>query len=128
MWSEIHMLPEQSLRAHIDVKAEVMMPIHNSTFDLALHNWFEPLEKITALAEQKQVKVSTPKFGEVVNLQQLAASKTTNPIQADINESNASNSGFTNVSTNADSEISAADDKSETTHEAYRPWWHAPLM
>ena len=66
LWSDIHMLPEESLQAHIDVQASVMLPVHNSTFDLALHNWNEPLIKITHLASVKGVPVSIPIFGEIV--------------------------------------------------------------
>ncbi len=66
LWSDIHMLPEESLQAHIDVQASVMMPVHNSTFDLALHNWNEPLIKITGLAGEKGVPTSIPIFGEIV--------------------------------------------------------------
>ena len=64
MWSEIHMHPNQSLQAHIDINAKVMMPVHNSTFDLALHDWNEPLIKIVALALQNDIAISTPIFGE----------------------------------------------------------------
>lgn len=68
LWSDIHMLPEQSVQAHIDVRGSVMIPIHNSTFDLALHNWNDPLERITQLAVDKYVTLSTPKFGEIINI------------------------------------------------------------
>ncbi|WP_192021847.1 MBL fold metallo-hydrolase [Shewanella sp. WPAGA9] len=73
MWSQIHMMPEQSLQAHIDLngsefESSVLMPIHNGTFDLALHDWFEPLEWISDLGEQANVSVITPVFGEPVNV------------------------------------------------------------
>ena len=64
LWSDIHMLPKQSLQAHIDLKGKVMIPIHNSTFDLALHNWFEPLEIIHNLANTAGVNLATPVFGQ----------------------------------------------------------------
>lgn len=66
LWSDIHMLPKESLQAHIDVQASVMMPVHNSTFDLALHNWNEPLIKITDLAGTKGIPICIPIFGEIV--------------------------------------------------------------
>lgn len=66
LWSDIHMLPHESLQAHIDVKANVMMPVHNSTFDLALHNWNEPLSRITDLTGAKGIPTSIPVFGEIV--------------------------------------------------------------
>jgi len=63
LWSDIHMMPEQSLQAHIDVKGKVMVPIHNGTFDLSLHDWFEPLETIHQLADENGVEIRTPIFG-----------------------------------------------------------------
>ena len=73
LWSDIHMLPEESLQAHIDVQAGVMMPVHNSTFDLALHNWNEPLMKIKGLAGEKGVPTSIPIFGEIVPVKRAGA-------------------------------------------------------
>lgn len=70
LWSEIHMLPEQSLQAHLDLKGRYLLPIHNATFDLAQHPWYEPLEQITALAEEHNVNLLTPKFGETILLDQ----------------------------------------------------------
>lgn len=69
LWRDIHMMPEESLQAHLDVKGLVMVPIHNGTFDLALHDWFEPLERIRALAWERSVKIATPIFGEALSLQ-----------------------------------------------------------
>lgn len=68
LWSEIHMSPEESMQAHIDLKGKAMMPIHNGTFDLSLHDWFEPFERISALAKQNNVELLTPTFGDAVTL------------------------------------------------------------
>ena len=38
---------------------QVLLPIHNGTFDLALHAWQQPFERITALAAAKRVPVAT---------------------------------------------------------------------
>jgi len=67
-WKEIHMMPFQTIQAHIDLKGKNLFPIHNGTFDLALHNWYEPFEKISALAKEKEITVSFPKMGESVSL------------------------------------------------------------
>ena len=64
LWSEIHMLPEESIQAHFDVQGKVMMPVHNGTFDLALHDWDEPLERVYQLAEEKGAYVAMPTFGQ----------------------------------------------------------------
>lgn len=68
LWSDIHMLPEESIQAHLDLKGKAMMPIHNGTFDLSLHDWFEPFERISSLAQQHKVELVTPIFGEAVIL------------------------------------------------------------
>ncbi|WP_298442956.1 MBL fold metallo-hydrolase [uncultured Ferrimonas sp.] len=70
LWSQIHMLPEQSVQAHLDVGGQVMLPIHNSTFDLALHPWHEPLRRARAAAQQQGVTLLSPQFGQAVPLQQ----------------------------------------------------------
>ncbi len=67
-WPHVHMQPEQSLQAHLDLRGRQMMPIHNGTFDLALHPWTEPFERILALAAEKDVPVSTPRMGERLDL------------------------------------------------------------
>jgi L-ascorbate metabolism protein UlaG (beta-lactamase superfamily) len=69
MWKEIHMLPEESVQAHIDLKGKAMIPIHNGTFDLALHDWYEPFERAQSAAIQHDVQLLTPKFGEQVEIQ-----------------------------------------------------------
>ncbi len=73
-WPTIHMSPEQSLQAHIDLKGKQMMPIHNGTFDLAFHSWYEPLERILSLAATANVKLVTPMMGQVVSLNSATAS------------------------------------------------------
>ena len=66
LWSDIHMMPEQSIQAHLDLQGKAMLPIHNSTFDLSTHDWFEPLERTHDLARQKNISLITPIFGEAV--------------------------------------------------------------
>lgn len=67
-WPEVHMTPEESLQAHIDVKGLKMLPAHNGTFDLAFHPWYEPLERITSLGEKNNIEVITPIIGETVDI------------------------------------------------------------
>ena len=67
-WPSVHMQPEESLQAHLDVRGRVLLPIHNGTFDLSSHDWEEPFQRIVALAQAKGVPVSTPQMGERVNM------------------------------------------------------------
>ncbi len=67
-WPEVHMQPEQTLQAHLDLKGRWLMPVHNGTFDLAMHAWHEPFDRILALAEKNGVKLATPEMGERLSL------------------------------------------------------------
>lgn len=65
-WAHIHMRPEESVQAHLDLRGKRMMPIHNSTFDLSMHAWYEPLEQVRELAAAQRIKLVTPRIGEAV--------------------------------------------------------------
>lgn len=70
LWANVHMMPEQSVQAHVDVRGEYMVPVHNSTFDLALHAWYEPLERVSVAANEHNVRTITPIIGQRVELSQ----------------------------------------------------------
>jgi len=74
-WPDVHMQPEETLQAFLDLKGRWLLPVHNGTFDLALHRWQDPLERIAALAEAKGVQLTTPEMGEPLNLAQPHAGK-----------------------------------------------------
>jgi L-ascorbate metabolism protein UlaG (beta-lactamase superfamily) len=63
-WPKVHMFPEQTVQAHLDLKGNVLHPIHWGTFNLALHPWYEPMERLTAAADLKNVRIATPVAGE----------------------------------------------------------------
>ncbi|APG27616.1 hypothetical protein A7E78_07050 [Syntrophotalea acetylenivorans] len=65
-WSEIHMMPEETVQAHIDLKGKVLLPIHWGQFNLSLHNWTEPIERLLAEANRRDVSVATPLMGQPV--------------------------------------------------------------
>jgi len=69
-WADIHMLPEEAVQAHIDLRGVAMLPVHNSTFDLSFHPWYEPLERVSAEAKKQRVKLITPLVGEVFTAKQ----------------------------------------------------------
>jgi hypothetical protein len=45
-----------------------MIPIHWSAFTLALHDWTDPIERVTAAAQKCGVNISTPRIGETVRI------------------------------------------------------------
>jgi L-ascorbate metabolism protein UlaG (beta-lactamase superfamily) len=67
-WPDVHMQPEQTLQAFLDLKGKGLLPVHNGTFDLGLHRWQDPFERIAALAQAKGVPLATPEMGEAVDL------------------------------------------------------------
>lgn len=67
-WSAIHMQPEESVQAHLDVRGKNMMLIHWGAFTLAYHSWTDPVERALRAAEQKEVKLIAPNIGETVVL------------------------------------------------------------
>jgi L-ascorbate metabolism protein UlaG (beta-lactamase superfamily) len=70
-WSNVHMFPDEAVQASIDLKAEVLFPIHWSKFDLSVHPWDEPIIRITKEAEKKNVNIATPMIGEVFELSSI---------------------------------------------------------
>lgn len=67
-WPYVHMQPAESVQAHLDLRGRWMVPIHNGTFDLALHRWQDPFEQVSALASSRGVALSTPRMGERLDL------------------------------------------------------------
>lgn len=67
-WPAVHMQPEETVKAHRDLKGNWLVPIHNGTFDLAFHPWQEPLERMTALAGHDGVRLATPRMGERLDM------------------------------------------------------------
>lgn len=63
-WPTIHMLPEDGVRTHVDVRGQVLLPVHWATFNLALHDWDAPIERTLAAAEEQGVSVVAPRPGE----------------------------------------------------------------
>lgn len=67
-WKEVHMLPEETLKAFYDLKAKRLFPIHWGMFELAFHSWYEPIQKISEMTWDKGVKLVSPKLGELVQI------------------------------------------------------------
>lgn len=68
-WPDVHMQPEETLQAHIDLRGKWLLPIHNGTFDLAMHAWHEPFDRILALAWDRSISITTPEMGQPFYLQ-----------------------------------------------------------
>ena len=67
-WADVHLGPEQAVEAHQMVRGGLLVPVHWGLFDLALHGWTEPAERIRVAAERAGVPVAFPRPGESVTL------------------------------------------------------------
>lgn len=54
-WSGIHMQPEESIQANLDVRGDTMMIVHWGAFTLAYNSWTEPVERTIKEAREKEV-------------------------------------------------------------------------
>lgn len=67
LWPDIHMTPEEGLRAHLDLQggpSGAILPIHWATFNLAMHPWSDPGEGTLAAARAAGTRIALPRPGE----------------------------------------------------------------
>jgi len=67
-WPYVHMQPEETVQAHEDLRGRWLLPIHNGTFDLSMHGWTEPFERVSALSAERGIALATPRMGERLDL------------------------------------------------------------
>jgi L-ascorbate metabolism protein UlaG (beta-lactamase superfamily) len=67
-WPDIHMLPEDGVATHVDVRGGLMVPVHWATFNLALHDWSEPADRVWTEAKARDVALAIPRPGERVDV------------------------------------------------------------
>jgi L-ascorbate metabolism protein UlaG (beta-lactamase superfamily) len=66
-WPHIHMTPEETVKAALDLKAKKLLPVHWAKFSLAFHPWTEPVERALIASESTDLTVFTPQIGELLN-------------------------------------------------------------
>ena len=71
MWPLIHMMPEETVQAAVDLKATSLLPVHWGKFTLALHAWDEPIKRVMEKAESLNMKVYSPKIGQPLILEDV---------------------------------------------------------
>ncbi|WP_419804360.1 MBL fold metallo-hydrolase [Terriglobus sp.] len=63
LWHEIHLGPDNALKAAQELRARVVMPIHWGLFNLAFHPWYQPPERFTEVAADAGLPVFLPEPG-----------------------------------------------------------------
>jgi L-ascorbate metabolism protein UlaG (beta-lactamase superfamily) len=67
-WQYIHMMPEEVVKAALDLRARKLLPVHWGKSAISLHSWDEPMIRVTNESKRLNMDVITPMIGEVVNL------------------------------------------------------------
>jgi len=65
-WGDIHLGPDGALEALSLLGGGSFLPIHWGTFDLALHDWDQPAERLLEMAPARDVSLLMPKLGAAV--------------------------------------------------------------
>ncbi|PHV68983.1 MBL fold metallo-hydrolase [Williamsia muralis] len=68
LWPDIHLNPEEAVRVHrmlnsANLSESLLLPIHWGTFNLALHEWADPVQRLLPAAQAEQIPVITPMPG-----------------------------------------------------------------
>lgn len=69
-WRFIHMMPEETVQAAQDLNAKVLFPVHWGKFVLSMHDWDEPIKRLSVAAAAQKQAYMTPKIGQVNYLNQ----------------------------------------------------------
>jgi L-ascorbate metabolism protein UlaG (beta-lactamase superfamily) len=67
-WPDIHMTPEEGVAAHVELRGDVLIPLHWATFNLALHDWAEPADRVWREAKAREVRLTVPRPGERIDV------------------------------------------------------------
>jgi len=70
-WIDIHMTPEDAVRAHGEVGAKRLFPVHWGTFNLAFHAWDEPIRRTVKAAAAHGADLVTPRIGQMIDAERL---------------------------------------------------------
>lgn len=65
-WAAVHLNPEEAVAAHRMVRGGLFLPVHWGTFNLALHDWYEPAERLLKAAASAGVELALPMAGQSV--------------------------------------------------------------
>ena len=60
MWADIHMGPDHALAAHRALGGGLLLPLHWATFNLAFHDWTEPVERLRVAAPAGSLLLPPP--------------------------------------------------------------------
>jgi L-ascorbate metabolism protein UlaG (beta-lactamase superfamily) len=65
-WGDMHLGPENALKAIALLEAATFLPVHWGTFRLAMHAWDQPAEVLYEQAAQVRTRLLMPRLGEAI--------------------------------------------------------------
>jgi L-ascorbate metabolism protein UlaG (beta-lactamase superfamily) len=65
-WGDIHLGPDNALKAYQLLGGGAFLPVHWGTFSLALHDWDAPAETLLELGPKQGAQLLMPRLGEAV--------------------------------------------------------------
>lgn len=73
-WKYIHMMPEETVQAARDLRAQKLLAVHWGKFALSLHPWDEPITRVHKAAAESSMPLLTPMIGEKMPIDATASS------------------------------------------------------
>ncbi|MDR0517999.1 MAG: MBL fold metallo-hydrolase [Fibromonadaceae bacterium] len=67
-WPDSHIMPEDGVKAHLELKGKYMLPAHWGSFNLSIHDWHEPIQRVSKEAKNKGIKLLTPRIGQTLHI------------------------------------------------------------
>lgn len=71
-WGDIHLGPQNALKALALLGGGAFLPVHWGTFSLAMHAWDQPVEELLSLGEKANARLVMPRLGEAIEPEHAA--------------------------------------------------------
>ena len=72
-WARIHMFPEETVQAGLDVRADRVIPVHWGSFCICNHAWDDPIRRFVTAAEDAGLPYAVPRIGQTVAASDFAS-------------------------------------------------------
>ena len=67
-WHDVHMFPEETVQASIDLGSKITFLDHYGAYCLSDHSWDDPINRFVIEAKNKNIEYTTPLIGETINI------------------------------------------------------------
>ncbi|MBR0138529.1 MAG: MBL fold metallo-hydrolase, partial [Erysipelotrichaceae bacterium] len=74
-WASMHMFPEQTVQAALDVNASLVIPVHWGSYCICNHAWDDSITRFVLAAKKAGISISVPQIGQSADYEQLKGLK-----------------------------------------------------